>query len=180
MITINLIPTNKKEEIRLSEVDIVIKNLIISLLLFIITVAIILLVSKMILQNTFNRIVADTTLTTRYGNIFSNDIKIFNQRLRAVEKIQKKYIPWTNFIFSFVNLVPEDISIATLNLEAEAKNEEDNNTVTISGTAKTREKLLQFKANLENSALFSSIDIPLENLLKKEGVNFNIKAKFNL
>jgi len=181
MITINLIPTDKKEEVRLSEIYIVIKNLIVLLLLLTTIVAIILLASKMILQNTFNRIVSEATLTTKYGSIFNVDIKNFNQQLKAVEKIQKRYIPWTDFIVNFVGLVPENVSLnnISLNIEGTKNDKESANEFVISGTARTREKLLEFKANLEGSPMFSSVTVPLENLLKKDDISFNIKAKFN-
>jgi len=56
----------------------------------------------------------------------------------------------------------------------------NNNKILLTGSAKLRDQLLVLKNNLESSELFSNVEIPLENLLKKEGVDFNIKADINL
>lgn len=176
MITLNLIPTQKKNDLRLANFYIVVKNLIISILIIITTVAIVLLVSKIILQNMFNEIVAQSTLTTRYGNIFSGEIKIFNERLNGVKKIQGEYISWSKFISDFAKLVPTDIIVSNLVLSI---SEKDGNKIIISGLAKDREKLLNFKDNLEDSSLFDNVNVPLENLLKKEEINFSLKADIN-
>lgn len=177
MITLNLLSPEKKRDLRLIQLYLIIKNLIVILLIFTIIVAIILLITKMALQNHFNKIIEDTTLTAQIRVVFNQDIKIFNQRLVAVEKIQKDYISWTNFLINFTNLVPDELSISSLNIN---RDENVGTKIFISGFAKTREKLLALKNNLENSPLFFGVDVPLENLLKKEDISFNLKADINL
>ena len=100
------------------------------------------------------------------------DIKEFNQKLKTVETIQKDHIAWTNFFIKFSLLVPDDIGIYNLSLNKDK--------IVITGLAKTRDQLLKFKENLENSSLFSEVVTPLEDLLKKEDVDFHIKANINL
>lgn len=172
MITLNLLPPNKKRELQLAQLYTIIKNLIILILLLTTLIAIILLFTKMILQNHFNKIVEQTTLTTKFSRLFNQDIKTFNQQLTEVEGIQKNYIPWTNFFIVFSQVVPDDIGISNLTI--------NQNKILISGLAKTRVKLLEFKDNLENSDLFSEVVVPLENILKKENIDFSIKANINL
>jgi Tfp pilus assembly protein PilN len=172
MITLNLIPPIKKHELRLAQLYLVIKNLIIFTLFITVIVGIVLLASKMILQNHFNKMVAESTLTTKYANIFNKDIKEFNRQLNTVETIQKDHVAWTNFFIKFSPLVPDDIGIYNLSL--------DKDKIVLTGLAKTRDQLLKFKENLENSSLFSEVITPLEDLLKKENVDFHIKAKINL
>ncbi|MDD2807067.1 MAG: PilN domain-containing protein [Patescibacteria group bacterium] len=168
MIGLNLIPPEKKKEVRLMQLYVGIKNLIISLLLLSIIVAVILLFVKMTLQNNFDKVVAETTLTTKYINTFNNDIKKFNQLLGTVDNIQKNYIPWSTFIAKFSKLIPPNITLQSINIK--------DSKVLITGRAKTREDLLNLKNNLESSTFFSNSQIPLEDLLKKENINFSLKS----
>lgn len=172
MITLNLIPPIKKREIRLTQIYILIKNLIVLLLFLAIVVAITLLLTKMFLQNYFNNIVEQTTLTTRHTNIFNKDFKEFNERLKVIKEIQKEHAYWTGFFVKFSKLAPAGLILDNLII--------NKNKILITGTAKMRDQLLVLKTELENSELFANVEIPLENLLKKEEVNFNIKADINL
>ena len=126
----------------------------------------------MTLQNHFNRIVEQTTLTTKYANIFNKDIKDFNKKLKAVEMIQENHTLWINFFIDLVKLVPDNINLKNITI--------NGNKILITGSAKTRDELLNFKENLENSEVMSQVIIPLDNLLKKEDVNFDLKADINL
>ncbi|MFA6215698.1 MAG: PilN domain-containing protein [Patescibacteria group bacterium] len=172
MITLNLISPEKKQELRLTQLYLVIKNLIILVLLLTIMIGIVLLVTKAILQNYFNDVINETTLTTKYASIFNKELKEFNKQIRSVESIQKNYISWPNFFIDFAKLIPTDVKINDFTI--------NNNKILITGDAKTREKLLEFKGNLEKSNLLSNVAIPLENLLKKVDVVFNVKADINL
>ena len=49
--------------------------------------------------------------------------------------------------------------------------------VSISGTAKDRVTLNNFKKRLQDSQLFSSIILPINNLEKNEDVTFNISLQ---
>jgi Tfp pilus assembly protein PilN len=172
MITLNLIPPTAKRNLKLTQVYKIIKDLIIFILFLTIFVAIILLLIKMALQNNFNKVVTESTLTTKYANIFNKDVKKFNEYLSAVDKIQQDYIPWSKFLVNLTKLIPENINIKNLDI--------DSNKISITGWAKSRDELLLFKNNLENSELFNGVNIPLENLLQKDNVDFNIKASIKL
>lgn len=172
MITLNLLPPIKKQEFHLTQIYLMIKNLIIIILFLTIIAAITLLVTKLLLQNHFTKIVAETTLTTKYATTFNKSIKEFNQKLSAVDKIQKSHVSWTKFFINFAQLVPEDVGIDNVTI--------NGNRILINGVAKTRSQFLKFKDNLEKSDLFSEIVTPLENLLKKDDVVFNLKASINL
>jgi Tfp pilus assembly protein PilN len=75
-------------------------------------------------------------------------------------------------LVNLTKLIPENINIKNLDI--------DSNKISITGWAKSRDELLLFKNNLENSELFNGVNIPLENLLQKDNVDFNIKASIKL
>ena len=172
MITLNILPPRKKQELQLAEIYIIIKNSIILILFLTIIAAIILLLAKITLQNQFNKIIEQGTLTTKVAKVFNQDIREFNQRLAAVSKIQKDYIDWTKFLIGLTQLIPEDVKVDSITI--------DGNKILVSGLAKSRTQFLALKDNLENSELFSNVVVPLENLLKKDNVDFDLKADINL
>jgi|SRR3989344_7007595 len=168
MITINLIPQGKKDVLKLAHIYVVIKNLIILVLVLTIIIAVILLATKAVLQNHFNNIVSQSTFTTKYANTFVKGIKDFNVKLSAAKEVQNEFIPWTDFLINFSELVPEDIVIYNVVI--------NGNKVSIKGLAVTRDSLLQLEESLNQSNVFENVDIPLENLLKRENIEFNLKA----
>lgn len=172
MITLNILPPAKKRDLRFNQLYAMIKNLIILVLLLSILTSITLLFTKMTLENYFIRIVQETTLTTQYAQIFNEDIKELNESLKAVEEIQNNYIYWTKFFVIISSMIPQNVSILSIDINQDR--------ILITGLAQTRDQLLKLKKNLENNNLFSKVVIPLDNLLKRVDINFDIKAKLDL
>jgi len=174
MITLNLISPEQKKELGLRRFYILIKNLTIIFLLFTTILAIIMLIAKMIIQNNFNKVVNDYSLTTRYSRIVNYEMENFDKQLNFIVNVQNDYIPWTNFIASFINSVPPEINLYSVDLG------KTDSQMKINGFAQNRDDLLKFKGNLENLPLLSEINVPMGNLLKKESIEFEIEAKINL
>jgi len=172
MITLNLIPTSKKKDLKLIRYFIFTKNLVMIFFLMTSLVAMILLFSKLILQNFFTTVVEQNTLTTKYVRIFNTDIKDFNLKLDMVDKIQKDYIGWADFINALAKIVPDGIVLDSINI--------NQNAILITGLADNRAGLIEFKENLEASGLFSEVTVPLDNLLTRENISFSLKAKLVL
>jgi Tfp pilus assembly protein PilN len=168
MISLNLLPSQKKQEIQTIEIFSLLKNLIILILFITIIIAILLLLAKLSLQNFFNDVVDNNTLTTRNIKIYNEDINDFNQKLNAVEKIQADYLRWSQIIIALTQLIPNNTVVTDLTINKEK--------IVILGLAKNRQDLLNLKNNLENSDILKNVVIPLENLLQKENISFSIKA----
>ena len=171
MITLNLLPPDKKEEVIQTRIYIIIKNFIIFILFLISLIAISLIASRLILQTYFKQIVEDYTLTTKYVSLFSNETNEFNNQVKIVDEIKASYVPWNKFYYNLFQLVPLDTKFKTLII--------NSNTITITGKAETRNALLKLKENLENSEIFFEIEVPIADLLKKINLDFNIKAKID-
>ncbi len=149
-----------------------VKNVIILILCLTIFVAICLLLTKAALQNHFNTVVAQTTLTNQYASSFSQVVQKFNKKLVTVEKIYTNYTSWTKFFVQFSALVPTDTALSSIDINGQK--------LLLYGTAATRESLLQFETNLKKSPILSNVEIPLENLLKRTNIDFTIRADVNL
>lgn len=174
MITLNLISPALQQELKFKKIYLTLKNALILILLFTIGMAIVLLITKMILQKNFYQIIDQTTLLSKSNLRFISEIRKLNSDLQNISKIQKEYIPWSKVLLDFVTLVPDKVMINELSFN------QSENQLILKGKTKSRDLMLQFKDNLENSSLFSGVELPLSSLLKKEDVDFEFKAKLNL
>jgi len=179
MITLNLISIIQKKELKLLRVFIILKNVIIYLLLFTILAAIVLLFSKLILQNNFNQVIADFNLNNQTGTIFTQDIKQFNSKIRDVEKIQKDYTPWSEYLVFLTNLVPDDVVLHSISIDKEKEH------IEISGRAKNRNALLVAEealvtAECAQDLCLDEIFLPISQKIQKENIDFEITAKLIL
>lgn len=173
MLTLNLISNEQKKEIKMKRLyESFKKNLFI---LFVLTclMAIIFLLSKLILQNEFINIVQQTSIITKNSRGFDNKISGINHQINAALSIQNNYKAWSPLIKDIAEKTPADITLNLIAINGDGK------AVQIKGTAKYRENLLEFKKELENSGKYNNIDLPLQNILQKENINFDISVKLN-
>lgn len=174
MLTLNLVSTEQKKEIKLRHVYGFVKTINFTLIIITITIAIILLVAKIILQSKFNEVVSQTTLVTKTNQGYNNNVREINNKLNFIEKIQNEFIPWSSLIKNLADITPADISLSYLKLDALGQ------TIKIRGNAKLRGSLLNFKERLEATGYFKEIDFPIRNILERENIDFEINAKLNL
>ena len=67
-------------------------------------------------------------------------------------------------------MLPADIKLIGFDLNR------GNNTITLSGTATTRDALLSFQKVIEGVAWFKSTNAPTSQLFQKENINFEIRG----
>lgn len=168
MSLLNLLPPTVKENVRLMRLYIVLKNSIIGLLMIAIFVATVLLIAKVILQNTFNEIVAQTTITNTVDRVFNKDITRFNNRLTALEEAQKKFAPHSQTLAKVFAQIPSNIVLSDISIV--------DNKLFIIGNAATRDNLLAFQSAIDSLEFIDELTIPLEFLLSREDINFTAQA----
>lgn len=99
--------------------------------------------------------------------------KKINKILDNIDNINENQIYWHDALVKFVDIIPDKAQIFSLEIGQEGK-------FTISGMAKTRQDLLFFEAKLKNSEEFKNVRLPLEDLIKKEDVDFQLAGEFLL
>lgn len=97
---------------------------------------------------------------------YEDKFKQTNEDVEILDKIQNSNLIWTNFLTELSLIMPEGIFLSDLSSK--------NYQVFLAGKARSRENLLNFKANLEQSTCFSNINIPLSNLVVKQDVDFQM------
>lgn len=98
-------------------------------------------------------------------------IKKDNQLISRVYSKQKQLISWTPLIEELTRLVPDGIYLTNFNYHSA------NNQISLNGWSDTRENILSFQRALEGSAMFTDVQAPLSNLLKRENIDFSFTLK---
>ena len=174
MLHLNLVSQKLKEEIKLRHIYKLLLRINFILVIATILVAIVILVAKIILQNNFNKVVAETTLITKNSQGRNFKIREINNHLNQVASIQSDFVPWSFVLENISRYTNDNIIFYFLKLNKEEE------LLELRGNSKTRESLLSLKEGIQNSEIFSDIDFPLKNILEKNDIDFIIKAHVNL
>lgn len=151
-----------------------VQQLISWVLVAICAAGIILLVAQMIMQNSFDQAVRQSALVTQEYGALNQKVRLANQRIEFLSGLQNKFIIWSPRLSALSSLVPPGIELYTMDAANMSRD------IQITGHAKTRDDLLLYKQNLENSSLMTSVELPIENILESTDINFNIKGKLAL
>ncbi len=168
MLRLNLVSDELKKEIWLRHAYDMVKRIIFIFLIFAVFVSLILFVANYTLKAYYNPIIQSqkSSLDGRYDE----EVSMINNKINAVENIQKEHISAEPVIKETLNYSGEGIIIDTVKLEA------IDQKLSVKGKAGTRDNLNDFKKYLEESSYFEEVNLPTVNIFKKENINFNIEA----
>lgn len=174
MININILPQETKKELRLRHIHLSLISVGYTMIIFFCCISLMLLFSRLLLQNNFNRVVDETSLISRNSQSYNIRVREINSKVNSVDQIQKDFLVWSKAFYFLSEIADEGISFSNIKVS------KDGSSIKTSGVAKTREALLNLKAKLESSDYFNKIDFPLENILEKKDIIFEINAGINL
>lgn len=170
MLTLNIIPPELKKQIHLGHINKRINSYFLISLFTIISYGVVLFLVTVILQKDYKYTSESASFVTRDAENYNAKTKEINMQISQIEEIQKNTVNWSIPIHKLINTTKRGIQINNLSLDKK------NNSLQISGMADTREDLLSFKDNLNDTTFLSGINLPIESLLKKENITFNITA----
>ncbi len=173
-INLNLLSPEHKKELKIKRIYVTVKEMVMLILLFTCISAILLLVSRYFLEEQLAILMDKNATAIRVGEETNKKVAAFNEQIELVDKIQKKYQTWSVLLIKLAAVVPDQVVCNSIKIYPESS------LIEIQGTATGRQDLIVFKERLENSDIFSEIDLPLTSLLAKENNNFSVKAKINL
>ena len=171
MASLNLLSPAKKEAILRQMIILSLQYFVSWVLITVCIIGIILLIVKLVMQNSFNQAIGQGSLVTQEYGALNQRVRLENQKIKFLTAIQKKFIIWSPKIAAITALTPNNIELYSININYTSKE------VQIAGKAATRDDLLSYKQQLESSSLLKDLSLPIDNLLEAEDVNFNIKAK---
>lgn len=176
MIILNLLPPEQKMEAKQTNIYVFIESFLAFMLLISVIIAVVLLFSRLALEKRFYSLATGTTFHTIQNKELDQKIKLANKKIRAVSAIQNDFIKWSAVLINFNSLVPKNVEINSLIFNEQS--EEKIYKTEITGIAKDRETVLAFQKRLESSLVFTNIEAPLSNLLKRQDVEFKFTAEF--
>lgn len=124
-----------------------------------------------VLQDYFNDLSETIAFTQSHHQQTNREVKEINQTINQLEKIQAEYktfLPLFPLIFSDL---PNDIYLNNFNINLEKNN------ATLSGFAKKRNSVLDYKKNLEKISWIRNVDWPLSQITKKEDLPFTLELR---
>lgn len=164
-------PSGKKERLVNLVKFIFFKELLEVVLLTVSFLSIVLLWSWVVLQNQFNDLSQSATLVDKEFSHYNQQIRTINNLIKKFEFNSKNFYPLTPKIIELIEKMPPDIKINSLSIDHKTGN------ISMIGTAKTRDALLSFQADLKKYNWLADIQTPTSQLFQKENVSFEIKAK---
>lgn len=170
MLTLNIIPNNLKDEIKLEKNYKLILKILCLILIVLIVYATSLLISSYFLENKLAQTLTEL-ITASQANNYTKKFDELNKEIEDLYEIQNQEIYWSYFLEYLAGSVGNDIKFTNININKK------NNKLTLTGTAKSRESLLKFKESLEKSPYLTKVEFPIKNLLAKNDINFNIEAE---
>ncbi|MFH0856658.1 MAG: PilN domain-containing protein [bacterium] len=174
MLSLNLLSSAKKEELKFKKIYLILRNFLIILLIFTVFLSIIMSASNLIIANIFNETAVDTSLVNVTGKIFKHDAAEMNELIKNIKKVQDNFINYDELLIELTKLIPKNIELTHLSVDTAA------NKIFLRGAALTRADLLILQKNLENSEFLTNIELPIANLLEKKNINFNLSACLKL
>ncbi len=100
---------------------------------------------------------------------YESNFRGVNKKLFLVEKVQRDNIDWLNIFNDINDAVPDGITIDSL--------ENNNHTVSMTGIATTRDRLIVLKGNLDKIDCFTKVNVPLNDIVLKKNIDFQIDFK---
>lgn len=147
-----------------------IKNILEVVLIVVCVIGMAMLGGQWTLANYFKSLNSTiASLQNKYAETNQTVISI-NQKLAQIEFIQNSYHPTTHLLPDIIQAVPNDISLTALNLHPKGKQ------LNMAGFAVDRDDLLELQTKLEAISWIEKVDIPIDQLTKKDSINFSFSA----
>lgn len=172
MLRLNILSEESKKEIKLITIYKAIKRLSFFVFSLLLIYTVTFQASKMILKKYSTDSYNNNLATNKDSEEYVTKVKEVNEQIIEARDIQNNFVYWSNVLNNLSQIAKEGISFSQVTVDKKS------NSFIIMGKADTRDKLLDFKSDLENLSYVETVDLPINNLLKKDDISFTINAKF--
>ena len=170
-INFNLLPVAKKNRLEYVVSFLLIKDILELVIIVGSVLAATLIWSWIFLENDFANLAESAASVNREYFTYNQGVKSINNTLRNVTLANQNFIPITPKLKELINLLPNDIKINSLQIDRGGQ------TLTINGTALTRNALLNYQEVLGKVSWITQIETPAAQLFQKDNVSFEFRAK---
>ncbi|MFA6551154.1 MAG: PilN domain-containing protein [Patescibacteria group bacterium] len=167
MITLNLLSAEQQKKARRQKTDRLLKQFALALTATTILIAAIFILAKETLQTSLSQ-----TLETYYKSNHTFNIRInqTNALLKFIREIKVDNRIWSELLVDITKKTPADVKISALEIDGVKR------TIALRGLSLTRDSLLSFKDNLNQSKFLTGVNLPVQSLAQKENIIFVINA----
>ncbi len=173
MLKLNILSQKTKKEIKLLNIYKHLKRLNFFIFSFLLIYIFIFQTAKIILQKYSTDSYNTNLAINRDNEEYINKVKEVNEKIIKAQNIQKNFVNWSQFLLNISNITPPGISFSKITTD------KNNDNFILMGKSESRNELLNFKQKLEELDYIETIELPINNLLQKEDINFTINAKFS-
>jgi len=168
MLKLNILPEEFKKEIRLFFVYTVFRNIILLLVFLTATSGIVFLLGDAILQVYIDNSGFTKTITQNNFQNLNERVENAESKINYVLNIQENAINWSKLLEDIMNKTNDNIGFSKITINREKYQ------LDLFGHAKARADLIKLKDEFENSDSYLSIDFPIQNILEKDDIDFDM------
>ncbi|MFH1291678.1 MAG: hypothetical protein ABIH87_00560 [bacterium] len=170
-ISINLLPPDKKKKLKFIT-NFIFSKVILELIIFAsCLISIILIWTWVILQESFADLASASSSINREYLIYNKEIKKINQMVKNIDKSSDGFQVASPKIIELSKNLPTGIKLNSVYIDYQ------NQTLSIEGTSKTRDGLLNYQQILRDTEWIGQVDTPVSKLFQKTDINFEFKTK---
>lgn len=111
--------------------------------------------------------------TTTKNSEDSINIPAINGLITALTTIQKEHQNYIRLLIEFIEIIPENLYISSASINYE------DSTISISGTALTRDAMKNLQYTLENDSRFEIVAFPFDVFTQSSNIPFSIEITFD-
>lgn len=172
--TVNLLPDNKKDRLKILVKFVFAKDLLEMSMLFYSLLAIVFIWSWLSLLTEYNNTALSTTLVNRENSTRNRQARETNNIIRRFNRAAAGYAPLTPELKDIINTLPDGIKLSQISIDRQ------QNEINLTGTAQTRAALLDYEKIVKGYPWLKNISSPVSQLFEKENINFEINAELGL
>ncbi len=170
---LNILPAAQKKEIKIKQIYDSLKNFFSVIFIVAVIYSSFFMILKSVIMNYFISTIENSSILTKSTENYSNRVSDINKQVDSIESIQNDFVVWSRLLEHLRLMQPEELSIEKISISKK------DGKLTVGGQAKTRDSLLEFKENLDESGFFDGFNLPIKDLLQKNNVSFSMDLKIN-
>ncbi len=167
---LNLVSVEKRNKLEKLIKFLFTKNILELVMLFCILIALTLLWTSLTLTGEFTAATPGANQRSSEYSVYSQDAATINTAVRNINLASMGAVSTTPKLIALIEQIPGDIKLSSLNFDRKA------NTLTLSGTARTRDALLNLQEILKKISWIEKSSAPLSQLFTASDVSFEIKS----
>ncbi|MFH1046986.1 MAG: PilN domain-containing protein [Patescibacteria group bacterium] len=169
--TLNLLPPKQKHSLRTALAMAFVQSLAVLVTVAILFVAGTLVALRVILTQGVDKLAEQSTASSGEHKALTQQMRGINDYIGRADSAHGRFVDWSAVLESLGHSAPSGIKFEGISIAPDM-------TLTVEGTAKTRDDVLAMESQLNSYAHFTNVTSPLSNILKQENLRFEFQMKY--